>query len=114
MPGRATRVSLMALPPTSARASATTALTGIGGVIGTGRRPMIQYAMNTPTATTARVASVMTIGAIGGSGSSYGPTDGASQSASRLLIDRNAPAPTDPTARIIIGTVITSEDSCGW
>ena len=52
--------------------------------------------------------------AIGGSGCSYGPTDGASQFASRSLIARNAPAPTDPTARMIIGTVITSGDSCGW
>ena len=55
-----------------------------------------------------------TIAGNGGSGCSYGPTDGASQLASRSLIAKNAPAPTDPTARMIIGTVITSGDSCGW
>ena len=70
--------------------------------------------MNTPSATTASVPMVITIGATGGSGCSYGPTDGASQSASRSPIARNAPAPTEPMARMIIGTVITGGDSCGW
>ena len=69
--------------------------------------------MNTPTATTASVAMVTTIAGNGGSGCSYGPTDGASQFANRSPMARKAPAPTEPTARMIIGTVITSGDSCG-
>ena len=57
---------------------------------------------------------MITIGAATAApGRSYGPTDGASQFASRSPMARNAPAPTEPTARMIIGTVITSGDSCG-
>ena len=41
------------------------------------------------------------------------PTTGARKSASRSLMIRNAPAPTEPIASRIIGTVIVSADSCG-
>ena len=42
------------------------------------------------------------------------PTAGASQCANRLSpVAKNAPAPTEPTAKMIIGTVITGGDSCG-
>src|SRR4029079_15635404 len=41
------------------------------------------------------------------------PSDGVSQSL-RPIADSTAPAPTEPTASTIIGTVIVTGDSCGW
>ncbi len=42
------------------------------------------------------------------------PVDGSSQSWNPLLITSRPPSTTDPTARTIIGTVISGGDSCGW
>ena len=82
-----------------------------GAVSGTGTRPYIAHAPATPTSARAsaiRPGPVNIPCETGGN-----PTTGARKSTSRSLMIRNAPAPTDPMARMIIGHVITAGDSCG-
>ena len=65
----------------------------------------------TPTRANARAtrpAVLNTPSEVGGT-----PTTGARNFCSRSLRIRNAPAPTEPMARTIIGQVITGGDSCG-
>src|SRR3712207_5472389 len=105
--------SLTASAYSAFRAARVTGETRTGAVSGTSRRPTNSQAARTPRTMTAVTTSPTSAGATTCSASSGSPKTGSSQPDSGKTETSSAPAPTEPTARTIIGTVITDGDSCG-
>jgi hypothetical protein len=110
-PGRISTDSLNASPYRSARAPRVRT-DPRGATAATATRPYISQAITMPptASTRAMMPGVLQMPcAVGGL-----PTTGDRKLENRESMMRKAPAATEPTASRIIGTVITSGDSCGW
>src|SRR3712207_4042170 len=105
--------SLTASAYRALRAARVTGETRTGAVSGTSRRPTNNQAATTPRTIATVTTSPTSAGATTCAASSGSPNTGSSQPESGKTDTSRAPAATEPTARTIIGAVITDGDSCG-